>query len=280
MVSKHDQFPNMEIPGSSSLHSAVLNEFSDSLIIHHGDSLSSILVSQPLTGENYNSWSRSMLMALNAKNKLCLLDGSLPKPSDSSTIFKNWTRCNDMVLSWIINSVSKDIAESIIYIDNAESMWKDLKERFSQGNGPRIFQLQKSIATITQGSNSVSSYYTQLKSVWDELSNYRPVPQCSCGRCICGCTKTIMDFHHQEYIYHFLMGLNDSFSTIRGQILLFEPLPPINKIFSLVLQEERQRELFVKESFQSTQFGDSSALMTSKSTPVNVQHAKTVFPQA
>jgi len=86
-----------------------------------------------------------------------------------------------------------------------------------------------------------------------------------------------MDFHHQEYIYHFLMGLNDSFSTIRGQILLFEPLPPINKIFSLVLQEERQKELFVKESFQSTQFGDSFALMTSKSTPVNVQHAKQSF---
>jgi len=127
------------------------------------------IVSQPLTGENFNSWSRSMLMALSAKNKLCLIDGSLPKPSDSSTIFKAWTRCNDMVLSWIINSVSKKIAASIIYIDNAEAMWKDLNERFSQGNGPQIFQLQKSIAVITQGSNSVSSYYTQLKSVWDEL---------------------------------------------------------------------------------------------------------------
>jgi Trp operon repressor len=163
-----------------------------------------------------------MLMALSPKNKLCLIDGSLSKPSDSSTIFKAWTRCNDMVLSWIINSVSKEIAASIIYIDNAEAMWKDLKERFSQGNGPRIFQLQKSIAAITQGSNSVSSYYTQLKSVCDELSNYRQIPQCSCGRYICGCTKTIMNFHHQEYIYHFIMGLNDSFSNIRGQILLLD----------------------------------------------------------
>lgn len=176
MVSEHDQFPNMEIP-SSSLNSA---DFSDSLFLHHGDSPSSILVSQPLKGENFNSWSQSMLMALSAKNKLCLIDGLLSKPSDSSTIFKAWTRCNDMVLSWIINSVSKKIAASIIYIDNAEAMWKDLKERFSQGNGPQIFQLQKSIVAITQGSNSVSSYYTHLKTVWDELSNYRPIPQCSC----------------------------------------------------------------------------------------------------
>ena len=39
----------------------------------------------------------------------------------------------------------------------------------------------------------------------------------------------------------FLMGLNDSFAHIRAQLLLLYPLPPINKVFSLVSQEERQR---------------------------------------
>jgi len=204
-----------------------------------------------------------MMMGLSAKNKICLIDGSMSKPSNSSPEFKPWMRCYDMVLSWIINSVSKEIAASIIYIDNAEAMWKD----------PRIFQLQKSIAAITQGSHSASSYYTLLKSFWDELSNYRPIPQYSCGRCICGCTKTIMDFHHQEYIYHFLMGLNDSFSNIRGYILLLEPLPPINKVFSLVLQEERQKDLSGGIP-QSSLFGDSSALLTTKSPTVNTQTIK------
>jgi len=79
MVSEHNQLPNMEIP-SSSLNSA---EFSDSLFLHHGDSPNSILVSQPLTGENFNSWSRSMLMALSAKNKL-ELDHQLGLEGDCS----------------------------------------------------------------------------------------------------------------------------------------------------------------------------------------------------
>ena len=39
------------------------------------------------------------------------------------------------------------------------------------------------------------------------------------------------------------MGLNDSYSTIRGQILLYEPLLDINKVLSLILQEEKQRSL-------------------------------------
>jgi hypothetical protein len=106
-----------------------------------------------------------MLMALSAKSKLFLINGSMTKPSDSSPDFKAWMRCNDMVLSWIINSVSKEISTSIIYINSAEAVWKDLKERFYQENSSRIFQLQKSIAAISQNSNSVSYYFTRLKSI-------------------------------------------------------------------------------------------------------------------
>ena len=55
--------------------------------------------------------------------------------------------------------------------------------------------------------------------------------------------KVLLDFHNQEYVYHFLMGLHESFAQIRGQILLINPFPGINKVFSLVIQEERQREV-------------------------------------
>jgi hypothetical protein len=38
----------------------------------------------------------------------------------------------------------------------------------------------------------------------------------------------------------FLTGLNDTFDLVRSQILLMDPLPPINKIFSMAIQYERQ----------------------------------------
>ena len=49
----------------------------------------------------------------------------------------------------------------------------------------------------------------------------------------------------------FLMGLNDSYLAIRGQILLYEPLPDINRVLSLILQEEKQR------SFKNGEFTGS-----------------------
>ncbi|KAL2533063.1 Retrotran gag 3 domain-containing protein [Abeliophyllum distichum] len=52
-----------------------------------------------------------------------------------------------------------------------------------------------------------------------------------------------MDFQQEEYVLQFLMGLNESYSQARAQILMLDPLPPINKVFSLIIQEERQRSL-------------------------------------
>jgi len=38
----------------------------------------------------------------------------------------------------------------------------------------------------------------------------------------------------------FLRGLNDSYSNVKSHVLLLDPLPPISKIFSYVVQQERQ----------------------------------------
>jgi hypothetical protein len=255
--------PNTDNPPLQfTVSSSVFTNPASPFYLPHGESPGAILVSQQLVGENYNTWSRSMTMALTAKNKLAFVDGSLPQPAiDTGAEFQAWVRCNNMILSWILNSVSKEIAASVIYIDTCHGMWLDLKERFSQKNGPRVFQLQKSISALSQGDSSVSSYFTQLKSLWDELSNYRSIPPCSCGS-----MKVVAELFHQEYIYHFLMGLNESFASIRGQILLMEPLPSVNKVFSLVTQEEKQQEISVKSQI----FGqESTALLANSSIPAS-----------
>jgi hypothetical protein len=83
-----------------------------------------------------------MIVSLPAKNKLSFINGSLPKPSPANkAMHHTWTSCNNMIIAWILNFISKEIASSVIYITTCEEMWLDLKDRFSQGSGPRIFQL-------------------------------------------------------------------------------------------------------------------------------------------
>lgn len=181
------------------------------------------------------------------------IDSSLPKPNSSAANYSVWIRCNNMVASWLLTSISKEIANSVLYIDTAAGILKDLHQRFCQGNGPRIFQIQKCILSLSQRQLTVSIYFTKLKGLWEELSNYKQIPTCSCGA-----VKQVNESYNQECIMQFLMGLNDSYSHVRGQILLIESLPSINKVFLLNVQEERQRDI----SSTTSHFVDISAFLT------------------
>ncbi|XP_012857540.1 PREDICTED: uncharacterized protein LOC105976827 [Erythranthe guttata] len=181
---------------------------------HPSDGPVLVLVSQPLQNDNYSTWSRAMLLALEVKNKLGFVDGSIITPSrDDILLFNAWSRSNKVVISWILNAVSKEIQSSILYSDNAKSIWDDLFSRFRQTNGPRIFQLRREIAGLRQHTNSVNTYFTRLKALWDEVSSFRP--RCTCGACTCGGVARLDDYYALEYTMTFLMGLHDSLQSSR-----------------------------------------------------------------
>lgn len=67
-----------------------------------------------LSEENYQTWSQAIIMALKAKNKLGFIDSTLSPSAISSNDFSQRNRCNNMVKTWLLNSVSKEISLSVI----------------------------------------------------------------------------------------------------------------------------------------------------------------------
>ncbi|RVX14444.1 hypothetical protein CK203_017366 [Vitis vinifera] len=108
---------------------------------HHSDHPGLVLISKSLNGDNYSAWKRAMILALNSKNKLGFVNGSIKAPSEE--------------------------------ID------------------PEAHRAQQD----------------------------------------------------QQKLMQFLMGLNESYSAIRGQILLMNPLPSVRQAYSSISQEEKQRLL-------------------------------------
>lgn len=76
--------------------------------------------------QNYNTWNIAITTALDAKNKIAFVDGSLPRPSETNPCYRIWSRCNAMVKSWILNSVTKEIYGSILRFKDASAIWQDL----------------------------------------------------------------------------------------------------------------------------------------------------------
>ena len=56
---------------------ALVEDISNPLFLHHAESPGAMLVSEPLIGENYHAWVRSMKKALVAKNKFGFVNGSI-----------------------------------------------------------------------------------------------------------------------------------------------------------------------------------------------------------
>ncbi|KAF5465288.1 hypothetical protein F2P56_015308 [Juglans regia] len=184
--STHSHINTNTLPASRFLN---LGDPGNPFRLDNGDNPTVILVTDLLTTDNYATWSRAMRLALRAKNQLGFISGAIPQPIDpEDPLLELWERCNDMVVSWIQNSISPSIKSSVVFVDDAREIWLDLQDCFSQQNGPRIFQLKKTLSSLLQDNDSVSIYYGKLKTLWDERSIYDPIPACNCGS-----MKTLLD---------------------------------------------------------------------------------------
>nr|GLL46475.1 uncharacterized protein LOC109150247 [Ipomoea trifida] len=96
-----------------------LESHSNPYFLHHNESPALMLVSTPLDGPNYHPWARALSMALSCKNKIKFVNGSILKPDENDPKFDVWGRCNDMVMSWIVRSLSPTIGRSVLWIDMA-----------------------------------------------------------------------------------------------------------------------------------------------------------------
>ncbi|XP_041017880.1 uncharacterized protein LOC121260094 [Juglans microcarpa x Juglans regia] len=186
-------------------------------------------------------------MALIVKNKVAFIDGSITaSPTNQRVHHTAWLRANNLALSWLMNFISKDIRNSLLYVASAVDLWNELKTRYLRSDGPRVFHLEKSLSSITQASSSITEYFSAFKTLWDEYVSYRSFPTCTCGK-MASCTCNLFDFlllrQQSDYVLKFLVGLNDSYASVRSQLLLVFPLPSMAKVFSLLLQEESQRQL-------------------------------------
>ncbi|XP_019160481.1 PREDICTED: uncharacterized protein LOC109157055 [Ipomoea nil] len=216
----------------------------DPLYLHPNESPALQLVTAQLEGRsNYHPWARAMEMALRSKNKMVIVDGTMPIPNSADPRFFYWDQCNTMVLSWILRALSPTIARSVLWINTAEGIWKDLKKRFSQQDVFRVSEIQAEIHQTKQGASTVNEYFTQLKLLWDELLVLRPAPACECSpSCACGkdLSEKVRVHLENDMLSVFLTGLNENFTNTKRQIMLMKPLPDVGEAFSMVSQQERQ----------------------------------------
>ncbi|XP_019241958.1 PREDICTED: uncharacterized protein LOC109221994 [Nicotiana attenuata] len=197
---------------------------SSPMYMHPSENAGMMLVPAAFDDIGYRSWRRGVLKALSMKNKVGFITGKVKKPDPTHATFDQWERCDDM----------------------------ELEDRYDQTNGAKLYQLQKEISDLSQGTLDITGYYTKMKNLWEELNTLNAHVQCNCT-CTCGAKANMHKAEHDRRLIQFLMGLNKVYTVVRGSILMMNPLPSIAQAFSILIQEEKQRKVkphsqFVMES--------------------------------
>lgn len=91
----------------------IQQDFNNALYVHPSESVVSSITPIVFYGTGYRSWHRGILRALSVKNKTGFINGKIEKPDLASPMYAQWERCDNMVTSWILNSLSKDLADSL-----------------------------------------------------------------------------------------------------------------------------------------------------------------------
>ncbi|GJT19185.1 ribonuclease H-like domain-containing protein [Tanacetum coccineum] len=138
---------------------------------------------------------RAMKLALQARNKYAFVDGTCVKSAyvASNILSSQWDRCNDVVLTWIMNSVSTDVYMGLVYFVDAATVWKDLEKLDTHNKLMKLMQFLMGLDDCYQSVRSSLLTRDPLPEVKDAYVNTRsnnngnvnrgPNPNLSCKNC-------------------------------------------------------------------------------------------------
>ncbi|KAH0718121.1 hypothetical protein KY285_014152 [Solanum tuberosum] len=182
---QHNPTPTTRTQGllpTANAHPIELINSAHPFFISHSDSLGTLLVNTVFDGKGFGGWKRGIWITLTAKNKSEFIDGSTKEPE-------------------------------CIYYSTAKGIWEELEDMFGQSSGPRLFQLQKELSDLVQGSSDIPGYYTKIKRLWDELDTLDTFSFCPYD-CTCGTKEKNIKAKQDKRLVQFLMGLNDSYCAL------------------------------------------------------------------
>lgn len=240
----------------------------------HSENPGLVLINFSLNANNnILAWKNSITRALIAKEKLRFIQEDEETPAEGSLEFNRWRRNDCLVMSWILNTISKDLTEGFSYVASAKELWKAIKHGFEEYSGPMLYGIKRDTSLFSQGNLSILMYFNKLKKYWDELLMLRPIPSCKCSarrNFACNANKKIADQFEEDKLIQFLIGLDDHYRHIEDQILLIEPLPTIDKAYSMLSKVEKQSEEINGRSFEIENFtGEITKMATTQQDATN-----------
>ncbi|KAL5850211.1 hypothetical protein ACOSQ4_008224 [Xanthoceras sorbifolium] len=209
-----------------------------------------------LNGHNYLQWSQSVSMFICGKGRDDYITGISESPAKEDPAFKQWKTENNMVMSWLINSMTNEIGENFLLYETAREIWKVAKETYSSSdNTAELFGIESNLYDLRQGELTVTQYFNNLTRHWQQLDLFEKYQWKNQED-----SSMYKDILEQKRIFRFLVWLNPYLDEVRGRTLATKPFPSIREVFSEVRREESRKRIMLGSPNTENSVAEGSAL--------------------
>ena len=140
-------------------------------------------ISIKLDRDNYSVWRSQVIPAINGHNLRGFINGTKQCPPEFvETVnsegvkerahnfeYDRWMREDQLLLSWLLSSLSTTILRSMTRITTSRGVWSALESRFAVNSKARVMPLKLQLQSTRKGNLSISDYVAKMEAIADAL---------------------------------------------------------------------------------------------------------------
>nr|XP_016444583.1 PREDICTED: uncharacterized protein LOC107769838 [Nicotiana tabacum] len=159
------------------------------------------------------------------------IDGSEPIPTqflDQNMLnlaYKVWVREDQLVLSWIVASVSENIRPQLVGAETARAAWDKLVVAYASGSKPLIRELKMQLHTLRHDNASIEAYVQNAKGIADRLAALQHL------------------IHNDDFVEFVLAGLGPAYRPFTRSLVSHQEDIMFDALYGILLNEERQLKI-------------------------------------
>ena len=157
--------------------------------------------------------------------------------NDYEEHLEEWESIQSKILSWFINTSIPSIHNLLPRLETIEATWKFMANRYNCTNDSSLqFHIELKLYQMRQETgHSISDFYFQTSTMWEQLSAANPPLVCSKD------IELFVKYQDRRKFMHFIMGLRENFEPTRASLLSQSPTPSLDiAIKKLISEENRQ----------------------------------------
>lgn len=134
-----------------------------------------------LTHDNYLLWKSEVIPVICGFGLMSHLIGSSSLPSSltllyngtvtSNPTYEAWMKQDQLILDWLLNSLSDDVLPQVVTCDTARALWHSLEQTYASQSQSPAMDLRLQLQTLKKDSSPISDYLNRMRFIADRLKS-------------------------------------------------------------------------------------------------------------